>query len=85
MSSKPGLVRFDVTSGEGPSQMFQPEELTSIGTVPNLHELNSEDLTQVYQNYAFDTVEPSQQLESIFDEREQVTVQNLWEFLLTVV
>lgn len=65
-------MRTDVTSEDGPSQLFQPEELTSIGTLPNLQDLNIEELTQVYQNYSFNPVEPSEHLEPIFDERETV-------------
>lgn len=30
------------------------ETLTSIGTIPNVAELNREELTQVYDNYSFE-------------------------------
>ncbi|KAG8273783.1 hypothetical protein J6590_014422 [Homalodisca vitripennis] len=52
--------------------MFQPEELTSIGTLPNLRELNREELTQVYQRYTFSPSEPSEQLQPIHREREKI-------------
>uniref|UniRef100_A0A1B6GC48 Probable ATP-dependent RNA helicase spindle-E n=1 Tax=Cuerna arida TaxID=1464854 RepID=A0A1B6GC48_9HEMI len=67
------VKRIDVTEGENSaSQLFQPEELTSIGTLPNLRELNREEFTQVYQRYTFSPPEPSEQLQSIHKERDKI-------------
>lgn len=74
LSSQLSAARIDLTDGEPEhSQMFEPEELTSIGTVPpNVNEL--EELTQVYQNYEFNDVVPNEHLEPIHAEREKVCI-----------
>jgi hypothetical protein len=35
------------------SNMYDVEDLTSVGTVPNVNELSREELTQVYDSYNF--------------------------------
>jgi hypothetical protein len=35
------------------SNMYDVEELTSVGAVPNVNDLSHEELTQVYNNYSF--------------------------------
>ena len=37
----------------GLSRMFDVEELTSVGTVPNVNDLTHEELTKVYDSYNF--------------------------------
>jgi hypothetical protein len=37
----------------GLNRMFDVEELTSLGTVPNVNDLGHEELTKVYDNYSF--------------------------------
>jgi hypothetical protein len=37
----------------GSSSMYDVEELTSMGTVPDINDLSHEELTQVYNNYSF--------------------------------
>lgn len=37
----------------GLSRMCDVEELTSVGTVPNVNDLTHEELTKVYDNYSF--------------------------------
>jgi len=54
------------------STMEEAEELTSVGTLPNVGELNREDLTQVYNRYQFTPFNPSEQLESIHNDREKI-------------
>lgn len=37
----------------GLDRMSDVEELTSVGTVPNVNDLTCEELTKVYDNYSF--------------------------------
>jgi hypothetical protein len=37
----------------GLNRMSDVEELTSVGTVPNVNDLTQEELTEVYDNYSF--------------------------------
>jgi len=72
MSATQGAARFDVTGGEL-SHMEQLEELTSIGTVPNVRELHVEELTQVYSRYNFEPInQTNDHLKNIFDQREKI-------------
>lgn len=75
MNSASGVdrARVDVTKGDDTtepelSQLYEVEELTSIGTVPSIRELDREELTQVYQYYTMKPVKPPVQLAAIHKE-----------------
>lgn len=71
MRAKPD--REDVTCDEaGQSQLLELDELTSVGTTPNLENLSQEQNTKVYQFYNFAPVEPEEHLRPIHNERKRV-------------
>lgn len=37
----------------GLNRMYDVEELTSVGTLPNVNDVTREELTKVYDNYSF--------------------------------
>jgi hypothetical protein len=46
--------RQETAANPDSSSMYDVEELTSVGTVPDVNDLSHEELTQVYNSYSFD-------------------------------
>ncbi|XP_067013969.2 probable ATP-dependent RNA helicase spindle-E [Anabrus simplex] len=46
---------FEADAADGKTGVGDIEELTSVGTLPNIDEIMSEELTKVYQSYSFET------------------------------
>jgi hypothetical protein len=46
--------RQDIAANLDSSSMYDVEELTSLGSVPDVNDVSHEELTKVYNSYSFD-------------------------------